>query len=425
MLSLLPPIWRVGYDAWFRGCGYGDEPDMSKHNIAVTGMGLVCCLGAGVEAVYRRMCEGACGIRTIDRFSPDPYPQQKGGQIPDDLEEALREKYPEDDIAGAMIKAAGLEALEQAGQLPGESADPELGLVLATNFGPMETMEWCWRERVDVGTMDRETFAAVEEFLPRLAAFFGCGGPRVQLSLSCASGASALALAKDLITSGRVARVLVIGYDALTEYCWCGLTNLRTITTDRMRPFDVNRSGTIFSEGAAAMLVERSACRRGTALASLAGAATNNNAFHMTAPAKEADGSRRVMASAIAAAGLTPAAVDHVCAHATSTSANDVTEAAALRNLFGERLPGMTVAAHKSQLGHMMGAAGLAEAIITVEVLRNGLIPPTINHENPDPACMLDCVPGQARRRQVHCAVTNSAGIGGNNGSVVLIPADE
>ena len=158
-----------------------------------------------------------------------------------------------------------------------------------------------------------------------------------------------------------------------------------------------------------------------TPLAWVAGSATNNNAYHMTAPAKEGEGSRQVMAAALEDAGLKPEDVEHICAHATSTVANDVTEAAAFRNLFGEQLAQMTVAAHKSQIGHMMGAAGLAEAITTVQVLRNSRIPPTLGHQELDPMmCTVDCVPGETRDRVVSCAITNSAGLGGNNASVVL-----
>jgi len=320
------------------------------------------------------------------------------------------------------VKTAGNEALGRPAAGSGAASDPRLGLVLATNFGPLETLEWCWRERIDVGTMDPDTFAAFDGFLEAIVAYFGCGGPRIQLSLSCASGAGAIALGKDWIQAGRADRVLVIGYDALTETCWCGLSNLRTITTDCVRPFDPERSGTIFSEGAAAMLLGGYASKdqSPTPLAWVSGVATNNNAYHMTAPSKEAEGSRQVMAAAIEDAKLKPEDIEHICAHATSTVANDVTEAAALRNLFGDQLDRMTVAAHKSQIGHMMGGAGLAESIATVQVLREHCIPPTLGHRKLDPECVLDCIPGQARDRVVSCAITNSAGLGGNNASVVL-----
>jgi 3-oxoacyl-[acyl-carrier-protein] synthase II len=397
---------------------------MSSTRVYITGMGLVCCLGRGVDAVFARLCAGECGIRPIDRFDPAPYPQRHAGQLPPELEEELRERFPEEDLAEAMVATAAAEALGRS-EAAGGNADSGLGLVLATNFGPMESLEWCWRERLDVGTLDPETFAAFDAFPERLAVRLGCGGPRLQLSLSCASGAAAAAVARDLIAAGRARRVLAVGYDALTEYCWCGLTNLRTITPDRTRPFDANRSGTLFSEGAAAMLLEGADAPPPTALAELAGAATNNNAFHMTAPRKEAEGSRLVMAAAMSAAGIAPTDIDHVCAHATSTRANDVTEAAALRNLFGDHLDRITVAAHKSQLGHMMGAAGIAEAVVTVQAMRAGIIPPTIHHETPDPECRLDCVPGTARKRRFHCALTNSAGLGGNNAALVFRRAED
>lgn len=399
-------------------------PDsMGRSEIDVVGMGIVCCLGAGVDTVFGAMCSGATGARPIDRFPTDDFAQCSGGQLPADTEDQLRGEFEDDDIAAAMVKAAGREALRQAGLGPGAN-DPGLGLVLATNFGALESLEWCWRERLEVGTLDVDTYRRVEQFLPAVAEWLGCAGPRVQLSLSCASGASAIALAKDWLRAGRASRVVVVGYDALTEYCWCGLSNLRTITSDVVRPFDVRRAGTIFSEGAACMVLEDGSSRRGaqrTALARVDGAATNNNAFHMTAPARGGEGSRRAMAAALRDAACGPDEVDHICAHATGTVANDKTEAEALATLFGARLPGITVAAHKSQLGHMMGGAGLAEALVTVKAMQEGVIPPTCNHEQPDPACLgVDCVPLRARTKDFACAITNSAGIGGNNASVVL-----
>ena len=399
-------------------------PDsMAIGEVDVVGMGIVSCLGTGVDTVFGAMCSGACGVRPIDRFPAEDFAQRSGGQLPAGDEDELREEFENDDLAAAMVKAAGREALQQAGLGPG-AGDPGLGLVLATNFGPLESLEWCWRERLEVGTLDLETYRRVDQFLPTVAEWLGCAGPRVQLSLSCASGASAIALAKDWIRAGRASRVVAVGYDALTEYCWCGLSNLRTITTDVVRPFDIRRAGTVFSEGAACMVLEAGESRQEaqrTALARVAGAATNNNAFHMTAPAREGDGSRRAMAAALLDAGSAPDDVEHICAHGTGTVANDKTEAEAFMALFGARLPGITVAAHKSQLGHMMGGAGLAEALVTVKAMQQGVVPPTCNHEQPDPACLgVDCVPGQARTKSIACAITNSAGIGGNNASVVL-----
>lgn len=375
----------------------------------------MCGLGHDVSGVFEKMCAGQTAFKDIYGFNSEPYAQKKAGQISMDDYDFIIEKYPTDDLAHAMVKYAAEQALD------GRSASPSRALVLATNFGPMSTLQWSWEERIDTYMINEGTYDPANNYIRRLADILGCGGPAMQLSMSCASGAAALAAAWDYLESGRAESVLVVAYDSLTEYCWCGLSNLHTITTDVMRPFDVHRSGTIFSEGAAAVLLEKA--DSGTEpIGWLNGIATGNNAFHLTAPRHEAAGSRQVMEAAIARAGLSAADIDHVCAHATSTNANDVTEAAAIRNIFGERINEITVVAHKSQLGHGLGAAGLSEIIITLEAMRKSLIPPTVNLNEPDPKCMpLNCVTGSvAKPHEFHMAVTNSAGIGGNNAATVV-----
>lgn len=385
---------------------------MSK--VAIVGTGLVTCLGAGVTRTFEEMCAGKCGVREIDRFPVDQLAQQRGGQLDGEVEGYLREKYGDMDLALAMVIESGTEALKGINR----GDERRCGLILATNFGSMETLEWCRRERIDNGETDSETFKNWCSSLDIVAKALSCEGPKVELALSCASGGGAAALAKEWIETGRADRVVAVAYDALAESTWTGLANLRTITTDAVRPFDVNRSGTIFSEGAAAMVVQNTSLP-GTPKAYLYGAAVNNNAFHMTAPPKEAEGSRRVMESALADAGVSKEQIGHISAHATATSANDPTESAAFRNLFGDQLDSMTVAAHKSQFGHMMGGAGLAEAVITIEVLASGKVPPTINHGEMDPECTVP-VNTKLTETRAKIAITNSAGIGGNNSSLVI-----
>lgn len=390
--------------------------------LRIDGMGLACPLGLTPEAVYRNMCAGAHAFRPLHRFPTEPYQQKNGGMLPPELETRLRQNFPDDDLALALLLHAGQEALQQP--VPGlPPISPEqTALVLGTNFGAGETQEWCWREAAANGHPDPETFALCARLPEIAAARLGCAGPSLQISMSCASGASTIQVAHDLLGHGRVRRVLAVAYDALSEFCWCGLHNLRTITADTMRPFDRRRSGTIFSEGAAAMLLSADAPGLPPPLASIAGVSTNNNAFHLTAPRPEAEGSRLAMLAALRHAGLETAQIDHVCAHATSTVANDKTEAAALRNLFGaDRLATLTVAAHKSQLGHLLGAASLAEAVITVLAMRHKIIPPTIQHQERDPDCDgIDCIPTYARYKRVNAALLNSAGIGGNNSALVI-----
>jgi 3-oxoacyl-[acyl-carrier-protein] synthase II len=355
------------------------------------------------------MLAGDCGIRNITRFETEPFDQRQGGQVDDALAAALCECY-DDEHAGAFVKQAIVEALGDS-----RPADERLGLILATNFGVLDMLEWAWRERIDTGDMDVDTFAAHSNFLSRVAEFAGAAGPRTQLTLSCASGAAAVALAREWLLAERAERVIAVGYDLLTETCWAGLSNLRTITADRMRPFDLKRSGTIFSEGAAAVLL--SAQTPPDDAIFVAGGATNNNAFHMTAPPKEAAGSLRVMQAALADAAADSASIDFVSAHATSTSANDKSESAAIAKLLGAR--SVPVGAFKSSLGHLLGAAGLAEIIIASETLRQGKLPPVIQLEEQDPECPVDA-PREARNGKFRSAIANSAGIGGNNASVFL-----
>ncbi len=390
--------------------------------IRFAGQGLYCSLGRNPEEVYQRMCAGEDAFRPVWRFPADPYKQQKAGMLSAAEDEFLRNAYPDDELAGALAKQAGRQAL---GLPEGAPARPDGGLtlVLASNFGAWETQEWLWREKQDFGTVSLASQEHWEDFLPGLARSLGCAGGCQQLSFSCASGTAALAAGWDIIRAGRAERVLVIAFDILGEFCWCGLHNLHTITSDTMRPFDRRRSGTIFSEGAAAVLLEREGDRAASAAPAqyLIGAATNNNAYHLTAPRPEAEGSREVIQEALRQSGLAAADIEHICAHATSTVANDKTEAAALRNIFGDHLSGLTVAAHKSQLGHLLGAAGLAEAIITLLAMRHGVIPPTLNLQEIDPDCaFLDCLAGPPRRKNFSTALVNSAGIGGNNAAVIL-----
>jgi len=198
---------------------------------------------------------------------------------------------------------------------------------------------------------------------------------------------------------------------------------LRTMSREAVRPFDKNRDGTIFSEGAGALVVEEyeHAKRRGAPIvAELAGYGLNNNAFHMTAPAKEGAGSAAVMRMALADAGLRPDEVDHINAHGTGTKPNDVTETQAIKAVFGDHAGRMPVTSIKGSIGHLMGAAGSVEAIASILSLRDGLIPPTMNFREADPECDLDYVFHAPRTAAIKTVLSNSAGIGGCNAAVIL-----
>ncbi|NQT18993.1 MAG: beta-ketoacyl-[acyl-carrier-protein] synthase family protein, partial [Planctomycetes bacterium] len=256
-----------------------------------------------------------------------------------------------------------------------------------------------------------------------LAEELGLAGPRINISLSCASGVAAIGYAVDLIRSGRARAAIACGYDELSFYAYSGLSALRAITPEIIRPFDKNRKGTIFSEGAGALVLEaiEPACERGADIyATVLGHAMNNDAYHMTAPDKSGRGIISVMKNALADAGADTDEVDHVNAHGTGTPFNDKTETTAVKEIFGERAYQIPITSMKSMMGHCMGASGALETIGAALTARDGIIPPTVNLETPDPECDLDYVPGEARRMSVRTVLCNSYGFGGTNAALVL-----
>jgi 3-oxoacyl-[acyl-carrier-protein] synthase II len=382
--------------------------------IVITGLGAVTPLGCSVPLLWEALLRGDDAIAPLDRFPLGGIACERGGQIRGYTPPATPAAPPRWDLASGFAAGACAEAIAQAG-----GGVSQLGLVTASNFGALDEAERGLAGEAP-GCLPACAHALVTA---RLAAAFELPGPAVTLSLSCAASAAALAYAADLLCAGRAQRLLVVGYDVLSRCAWSGLCALRTMTRDCVRPFDLRRSGTIFSEGAAALLLERAdlcALRGGEPLAELSGWATGNNGFHMTAPPPRAAGSAQAMRQALARAGLPPAAIDHINAHGTGTQPNDVTEAQAIADLFGARAGSIPLTANKSSLGHMLGAAGGIEAIVAVLSLRHGCIPPTTHFTTPDPACPVDLVTGAPRRTELRHVLSNSAGFGGCNAAVVL-----
>jgi len=393
-------------------------------------MGAVSPMGSDVAAFWAALCRGESGLRPITHFNAAPFRNNLAGEVKDfrpapaDASLARAHQY----AARAIREACGAAPLDDLGPV---------GIVTATNFGAAEFGQRLCERIISGGGKppDDDAPASDEAFAslgPQwqmnwladyMAAELGLTGPRATLSLSCASGVAAIGLACEMIRSGRARAAVACGYDELSLYAYSGLSALRAITPDIIRPFDKNRKGTIFAEGAGAVLVEsrKSAVQRGAPImAILLGHAMNNDAFHMTAPDKTGHGIIAVMRSALADAAIEPDAIDHVNAHGTGTQFNDKTETAAIKEVFGERAYRVPVNSMKSMMGHTMGAAGVLETIGSVLTVRDGVIPPTINLVTPDPECDLDYVPGAARRMDVRTVLCNSYGFGGTNAALVL-----
>ena len=393
---------------------------MSKPRIAIIGLGAITPFGEGVNTLWQALLQNTSAISDCDRFDLGGIACTQAGLI-----RGTPSLHGLENASRAILFAASAcrEALHEAGFLNDAVACSSLGLITASNFGDMESAERTLAPAPNSGHLLSDASACTQSSVTdRLADVFQLGGIRLALSLSCASGASAIATAANLLTANRAKRILVVGYDVIAPFAWSGLCCLRTMTKDKVRPFDLNRSGTIFSEGAAAILLERlDASERPPCppLAYLTGWATNNNGFHLTAPSRCGAGSAHVMRQAAKQAGLAASAIDHINAHGTGTQPNDSTETQAIVDVFGDAAQSIPVTSVKGTLGHLLGAAGAAEIIVSVLSLRHNLIPPTGHYETPDPGCDLDIVTSP-RTALLNHVLSNSAGFGGCNAAVIL-----
>lgn len=379
--------------------------------VVITGVGAVSPLGRGVKALWEGLLRGRPALGPIRRFDGSGFRSAGGGEVPEEAVDAGAFRTR----AECYLVTAAREALEDAGL--GVPAG-DVALVVGTNFGGMSAAERAFSgEPAALAEYEFRAQAC------RCAEALGLAGPVVVLSLSCASGAAAVAVARELVLSGRAERVLACGYDELSLYAYAGLAALRAMSPNALRPFDRRRDGTLFSEGAGALLVEDASSARSRSariLAGIAGAALNNDAYHMTAPDKSARGISALMRAALSDAGLSPQDIDHANLHGTGTQYNDLIETAAMKTVFGERARTIPVTANKSVIGHAMGAAGSLETIACAKSLVEGIVPPVAGLEEQDPQCDLDVVRGEPRQIQARYALKTSYGIGGTNAALVL-----
>lgn len=406
-----------------------------KHRVVVTGMGAVTPYGVGVETYWEGLLAGRSVVRRITRFDPSPFPTQIGAEVLDfepadfiERKDARRmDRFTQFAIASARM------ALESA-RLKPEDLDPEqVGVVLGTGIGGMETLVDQFHVLVERGPGRVSPF-----FIPMMIAnmaagqtaiAFGFRGPNTTLVTACASGANAIGEAFRILQFGEAEVMITGGTEAaFVPLAFAGFCSMRALSTRNdepeaaSRPFDAGRDGFVMGEGAGILVLERldHALRRGAPiLAEVLGYGMTADAHHITAPAPQGDGGARSMARALQDAGLAPEQVDYVNAHGTSTPAGDIAETAAIRRVFGEHADRLAVSSTKSMIGHLLGAAGAVEFIACVLTLRDGMIHPTINQDEPDPECDLDFVPNRARRRQVDVALSNAFGFGGQNATLI------
>jgi 3-oxoacyl-[acyl-carrier-protein] synthase II len=414
------------------------DPEItSKHRAVITGLGAISPLGSSVELYWDGLVNGRSGIRRITAFDPSNLPCQIGGEIPDfKVEDYMDRKEARRTARACQIAlASAIQAVRDAG-LPDKMPDGErAGVLYGTVVGGVDKLE------EGVWTLKTQGPNRVSPFMlpygiPNIPSFmialqFQCLGPNSTISTACATGTQAIGEASEWIRKGIADIVITGGAEALMQdWAIAGFSAMKALPfnyNDRpekaSRPFDANREGFVFSEGAGAFVLEslEHAQARGAHIyCEVVGHASSADAYHIAAPDPSGQGPMRAMRWALQDAGMQPQVVDYINAHGSSTPINDPTETKAIKTVFGEHAYKLVVSSTKSMIGHPMGAAGALEALACVKAIENSLIPPTINYETPDPECVLDYAPNVARPRNVDVALSNSFGLGGQNACLIL-----
>jgi 3-oxoacyl-[acyl-carrier-protein] synthase II len=403
--------------------------------VAVTGLGVITSLGRDIDTFWSNLIAGKSGISRIESFDVSDYPTQIAGEIKDfdpadhfDKKEARRmDRYTQ------FAVAACYQAMEDAGLKIGENAIPErVGVYVGSGIGGVET----WEEQHKI-LLERGPKRVSPFLIPMMIANMATGqisimtgakGPVSTVVTACATGSNAIGDAFRTIQRGDADVMICGGAEAaIRPTGMAGFCAMRAMSTRNdepekaSRPFDLNRDGFVMAEGAGILILEEMehAIRRGAPIyAELVGYGMSGDAHHITDP--NPDGAVRCMKAAVQDAGIDLAEVDYINAHGTSTPAGDKSESSAIRTLFGDHAYKLAVSSTKSMTGHLLGAAGGVEAIISVLAIREGIIPPTINLDTPDPDCDLDYVPHTARKADVRVALSNSFGFGGHNATLIL-----
>jgi 3-oxoacyl-[acyl-carrier-protein] synthase II len=417
---------------------------MDKRRVVITGLGAITSLGDTVDAVWEALCAGRSGIKPIKRWDCSAYPVRFGGECTDfDLTHYAEEaaKFSEDRLSPKRLDrfaqfalAAAIGAVSDSG-IDFKAEVPErAGVIIGSGIGGIETIE----EQLTI--LRSRGITRVSPFtVPRLmtnagsgniSILFGLRGPNTAVATACATGSNAIGdaarliqhdLADVMVAGGSEAALCELG---LASFCAARALSTRNDDPQRAsRPWDVDRDGFVMSEGAGVVMLEEyeHAKARGARIyAELIGYGMSADGTHITAPEPEGRGATMAMKLALKDAGIAADAVDYINAHGTSTPLGDLAETKAIKAAFGEHARKVAISSTKSQLGHLLGASGGVEAMVTCLAVTHNLIPPTINLDKPDPECDLDYTPHKARDRKVTVAMSNSFGFGGHNASLIF-----
>lgn len=391
--------------------------------VVVTGLGVISPLNpdGDRDRFWASLCAGETGVKEVRSFDASAYPCRVAAEVSWEL---LREAGVETDPALGMANAAFELALDQAG-IWANGGDPRrAGVIVGTVLGGTVSGERYLRMK----SADDEVAKVLKRYpLRTIAAFLakeaGFSGPVLTVSTACASGSDAIGIGYRKITSGFADLIVAGGVDAIGELSFSGFCALKVLTPDKVRPFSRNRTGLALGEGAAFLVLEResTAVQRGAVvLGCIAGYASRSDAVHLTAPHRDGRGLAAAAIAALRDGRCRPEEIEYVNAHGTGTLYNDWMETKAIKTALGDHARAVPISSVKAALGHPFGAAGAMEAAVCLLAIRDGIVPPTANYEEPDPECDLDFVPNFARSVTVRTALSVSAGFGGQNAALLI-----
>jgi 3-oxoacyl-[acyl-carrier-protein] synthase II len=407
----------------------------------VTGVGIVSPLGIGTEANWEALRAGRSGIGPITRFDPSQFSARIAGEVKnfDPLRFLDKKDVKKMDIFIQFALAASQFAVDDAALSVTPDMSDRVGVFIASGIGGFTTIEREHRELLAGGPRRISPFfipaSIINLAAGQVSIRFGARGPNLATCTACTASAHAIGEAYEIIKRDDADVMIAGGSEAaITPMGVGGFAAMRALSTRNdapekaSRPFDKDRDGFIMGEGAGIVILEEleTARRRGaTIYAEIAGYGSSSDAYHLTGQPEDGNGAVRAMQMALRKAGITPDHVDYINAHGTSTPINDPTETKAVKLTFGDHAARLAMSSTKSMTGHLLGAAGGLEAGITALAVKHQIAPPTINLDNPDPACDLDYVPHTSRPHRIRYALSNSFGFGGTNGALLFKQFEE
>ncbi|HEY5642854.1 MAG TPA: beta-ketoacyl-ACP synthase II [Woeseiaceae bacterium] len=413
---------------------------MSNRRVVITGMGIVSPVGSNLDDAWRNVCEGNSGIQLIEDFDTSTFPTRIAGLVRDfDIDKYLspKEQRKNDPFIHYGV-AAAIDAITDSGLEITEENGERIGVAMGSGIGGIKYIEDNHNKMLEGGVRKISPFfipgSIINMTSGQVSILQHITGPNISIVTACATSTHCIGLAARSIEHGDAEVMLAGGSEfATTPLAMGGFCSARAMSTRNddpttaSRPWDADRDGFVLSNGAGCVVLEEyeHARKRGARIyGELIGFGMSGDAFHITLPPADGEGARKCMTAALRDARIDPADIDYLNAHGTSTPAGDIGETVAIKRAFGDAAKHLMVSSTKSTTGHLLGAAGVVEAIFCTLALKHQVVPPTINLQNQDPECDLDYTPNTARDAKLRTVISNSFGFGGTNGSLIIRKLD-